>query len=64
MSIYTPQITMKMLTDLRKKIVENTQIIDFAISKYFANRLGVKDIKTIIALETKSKCKILKYHAL
>ena len=50
MSIYTPQITMKMLTDLRKKIVENTQIIDFAISKYFANRLGVKDIKTINAL--------------
>ena len=41
---------MKMLTDLRKKIVENTQIIDFAISKYFANRLGVKDIKTINAL--------------
>ncbi len=39
-----------MLTDLRKKIDENTKIIDFAISKYFANRLGVKDIKTIDAL--------------
>ncbi|MCF6348916.1 MAG: hypothetical protein L3J20_11555 [Flavobacteriaceae bacterium] len=41
---------MKMLTDLRKKIDENTKIIDFAISKYFANRLGVKDTKTIDAL--------------
>lgn len=39
-----------MLTDLRKKIDENTKAIDFAISKYFANRLGVKDVKTIDAL--------------
>ncbi len=39
-----------MLTDLRKKIDENTKILDLAISKYFANRLGVKDIKTINAL--------------
>jgi hypothetical protein len=39
-----------MLTDLRKKINENTEVIDLAISKYFANRLGVKDIKTINAL--------------
>ncbi len=41
---------MKMLTDLRKKIDENTKIIDLAITKYFANRLGVKDVKTINAL--------------
>jgi len=39
-----------MLTDLRKKIDENTKSIDFAISKYFAHRLGVKDVKTINAL--------------
>ncbi len=41
---------MKMLTDLRKKIDENTKVLDLSISKYFANRLGVKDIKTINAL--------------
>ena len=39
-----------MLTDLRLKIDENTKDIDLAISKYFANRLGVKDVKTINAL--------------
>jgi len=39
-----------MLTDLRIKIDENTKAIDLAISKYFANRLGVKDVKTINAL--------------
>jgi hypothetical protein len=50
MSIYTPKIAMKMLTDLRKKIDENTKVLDYTISKYFANRLGVKDVKTINAL--------------
>ncbi len=39
-----------MLTDLRKKIDENTKVLDFTISTYFANRLGVKDVKTINAL--------------
>ena len=39
-----------MLANLKKKIEENTYAIDLAISKYFANRLGVKDVKTINAL--------------
>ena len=39
-----------MLKDLRKKIEENTKVLDLTISKYFANRLGVKDVKTINAL--------------
>lgn len=39
-----------MLTDLRKKINENTKDIDLTISKYFASRLGLKDVKTINAL--------------
>lgn len=39
-----------MLTDLKKNIIENTKIIDLAISKYFANRLGVNTIDTINAL--------------
>ncbi|HHC79746.1 MAG TPA: hypothetical protein ENK46_07680 [Flavobacteriia bacterium] len=41
-----------MLTDLIKKIDENTEVIDYAVSKYFAKRLGVKDVKTIDALGT------------
>ena len=50
MSIYTPQIAMKMLTNLRNKITQNSEIIDQKISVYFADRLGVKDVKTINAL--------------
>ncbi len=50
MSIYTPQIAMKMLTNLSKKIIQNSEIIDQKISVYFADRLGVKDVKTINAL--------------
>lgn len=41
-----------MLTNLRKNIVQNSEIIDQKISIYFADRLGVKDVKTINALGT------------
>ena len=41
-----------MLTNLRKKIAQNSEIIDQKISIYFADRLGVKDVKTINALGT------------
>ena len=41
-----------MLTDLRKKIAHNSEIIDQKISMHFADRLGVNDIKTINALGT------------
>jgi len=43
---------MKMLTDLRKKIAHNSEIIDDKISSYFADRLGVTDLETINALGT------------
>lgn len=39
-----------MLHNLKEKVVQNTEVIDTMISRYFANRLGVKDIKTINAL--------------
>ena len=41
-----------MLTNLRKKITHNSKIIDQKISMYFADRLGVNDVKTINALGT------------
>ena len=39
-----------MLNDLTPKIIESSEVIDEMISQYFANRLGVKDTKTINAL--------------
>ncbi|MCB0458946.1 MAG: hypothetical protein R2821_13280 [Flavobacteriaceae bacterium] len=39
-----------MLNDLTPKIIESSEVIDEMISQYFANRLGVKDPKTINAL--------------
>ena len=50
MSIYTHSIAMKMLTNLRNKIVQCSETIDHKISTFFADRLGVKDVKTINAL--------------
>ncbi|MCB0473658.1 MAG: hypothetical protein KDC69_05820 [Flavobacteriaceae bacterium] len=41
---------MKVLSDLNEKINHTTGVIDSMISQYFANRLGVKDVKVINAL--------------
>jgi hypothetical protein len=43
---------MKILNNLKEKIAENSEYIDLKITAYFADRLGVGDVKTINALGT------------
>ena len=43
---------MKILSDLNDKVLHTTELLDSLISRYFANRLGVKDIQVINALSS------------